>query len=66
MPISKAKAKADAKFEKKAYDHLHLRMRKDAAINGDYLREYAESQGYSVNSFILKAIEEKIARDSKV
>ena len=66
MARSKSQAKATAKFEREAYDHLHLRLRKDSEINNEYLRKYTESKGMSVNGFILKAIEEKIARDSGV
>ncbi|MBR1728193.1 MAG: hypothetical protein IJ728_01515 [Selenomonadaceae bacterium] len=65
MVRSKAKAEADARFEKKTYDKILLRLRKDSEINGDYLRKYAASIGESVNGFILRAITETINRDSK-
>lgn len=64
MARSEAKAKADAKWEKKAYDKILLRLRKDAELNGDALRNYAESRGESTNSFIIRAIKETMARDT--
>ena len=62
---SKAKAEADARFNKKAYDQIVFRLRKDAKINGNNLREYVKSTGESLNGFIVRAITETIERDKK-
>ena len=64
MARSEAKARADARWEKKAYDKILLRLRKDSELNGDALRQYAESRGESVNGFIIRAIKETMAHDA--
>ncbi len=64
MAQSKAHMEATGRYEKKAYDKILLRMRKDANLNGDVIRAHAESMGESVNSFLLRAPEEAIKRDN--
>lgn len=61
---SEAHIAATGRYEKKAYDKILLRLRKDAALNGDTIRAYAERKGESVNSFILRAVAEAIERDA--
>lgn len=56
MAISEAKKKADAKWQKKAYDRFIFTVRKDAKINGEFIRTQAENMGESVNSFLVKAV----------
>ena len=63
MSKNEAKARADAKWHKKAYDKIVLDVRKDAEINRDYIQRHAESQNESVNSFIRRAIRETIELD---
>ena len=63
--ISEAKKKADAKFDKKTYDNIRLRLRKDAELNKTVVEEEAKKHGESVNAYVLKAIAERIARDKK-
>lgn len=63
--ISEAKKKADAKFDKKTYDNIRLRLRKDAELNKTIVEKEAEKHGESVNAYVLKAIAERIARDNK-
>ena len=63
MPISKAKREADARYHKKAYEQIAFIVRRDAEINGDYIRSHAEAMGESTNSFIKRAIMETIERD---
>ncbi len=63
--ISEAKKKADAKFDKKTYDNIRLRLRKDAELNKTVVEEEARKHGESVNAYVLKAIAERIARDSR-
>lgn len=64
MAQSKAHIEATGRYEKKAYDKILLRMRKDASINGDVIRTHAEVMGESVNAFLLRAVEEAIKRDN--
>lgn len=63
--ISEAKKKADAKFDKKTYDNIRLRLRKDAELNKTIVEEEAKKHGESVNAYVLKAIAERIDRDNK-
>lgn len=64
MAQSKAHIAATGRFEKKAYDKILLRVRKDADINGDIIRRHAESRGESINGFLLRAVTEAIKRDN--
>ncbi len=63
MSISKAKREADARYHRKAYEQIAFIVRRDAEINGDYIRAHAEAMGESMNSFIRRAVEETIERD---
>ena len=65
MPISEAKYRANTRYLKKAYERIAFNVRKDAEINGDYIRAHAESMGESMNSFIKRAVTETIERDRK-
>lgn len=56
MPASKAKMKAIAKYEQKAYDKILLRLPKGT---GDKIKAAAGESG-SVNGFIREAVEAKI------
>ena len=64
MPVSKAQMQATARYHKKTYERIAFDVRKDAEINGDYIRSHAESMGESVNSFIKRAVAEAITRDN--
>ncbi len=64
MAQSKAHMEATNRFNKKAYDNIQLRVRKDAELNGDVIRTHAEARGESVNAFLLRAVAETIARDN--
>lgn len=63
MPQSKAHMEATGRYNKKAYDRIELKLRKDAEINGDTIRAYAESRGESLNAFLVRAVTETMARD---
>ena len=63
IAVSKAKAEADARWHKKAYERIALTVRRDAEINGDLIRAHATSKGESMNGFILRAVAETIERD---
>jgi len=66
MTIAQTKAHIEAtgRYEKKAYDKILLRLRKDADLNSDVIRTHAEARGESVNGFILRSITETIERDN--
>jgi len=64
MAQSKAHIEATGRYEKKAYDKILLRLRKDTDLNGDVIRTHAEARGESVNSFLLRAVAEAIERDN--
>ena len=61
MPVSKAQAKAQAKYEAKAYDKTLIRL---YAGELDQVRSHAEQRGESLNGFICRAIREQIQRDN--
>ena len=63
MAQSKAHMEATGRYEKKAYDKILLRIRKDAGLNADAIRAYAASKGESVNAFLLRAVAETMERD---
>ena len=59
---TKAHIQATNRYEKKAYDKITLRIRKDGG-NGftrDDVKQYADRYGESVAEFILKAIKERM------
>ncbi len=66
MPVSEAKRRANARYDKKTYDRIGILIRYDAEINGDYIRSHAAAMGESTNSFIIRAIRETIERDKEV
>ena len=49
--------RAKARYDLKTYDKVYIRVKKGQK---ERLKEYAESVGMSVNSFVLSAVEEKI------
>jgi len=63
MAQSKAHMAATSRYEQKAYDKLLIRLRKDAEVNGNAVRAHAESQGESMQGFVVRAITETMARD---
>lgn len=66
MPKTAAKAKADAKYDKKTYDRLVFLVRRDTEINGDFIRSYVASRGESMNGFFRRAVMETISRDDRI
>ena len=63
MAQTKAHADASNRYNKKAYDRLHVSLRKDGSMYGAFIRAYAQSRGESTNAFIVRAIRETIQRD---
>lgn len=61
MAVSKAQQKAVAKYNAKAYDRIELKVAKGKK---DVIKDAAQKQGESLNSFINNAIDEKLERDT--
>ena len=55
MPLSEARKRANAKYNQKAYDRIEVKVKKGKK---EQIREFAESQGESINAFINRAIAE--------
>ncbi len=56
-----AKTRAQNKYISKAYDRINLVLPKGRK---DVIKQYAETNGESVNSFINRAIDETMSRDN--
>lgn len=61
MAYTQASNKAVQKYNKKAYDDLRIRVKKG---KGDIIKAHAKKQGESLNSFVVRAIDETIERDN--
>ena len=57
MPNSEAQKRATAKYKKKAYDKIELRVPKG---DRDTIRDYATYRGKSVNTLIIEILQTKI------
>ena len=64
MAQSKAHIRATTRTEKKIYDKLLIRIRKDSDLTRDMIAKVAEGEGMSLNAYFLQAVREKIERDS--
>lgn len=60
-------APSRARYEAKAYRKYTIRVRQDAAggFTPDEMEAAAAAANQSVNAYIIQAIQERIARDSK-
>lgn len=56
---SSARVRANNKWNAKAYDDLKVRVQKGQR---QVIKDFAERHGYSVNGFILEAVQEKMER----
>lgn len=56
---------ANARYDKKAYARVLLRIRNDSDLNLDAIRAHVAARGESINGFIMRAIAETIARDNQ-
>lgn len=63
MKATEAKYNADRKSHAKIYERIAFDVRRDAEINGDFIRAHAAAMGESMNSFIKRAVTEAIERD---
>ncbi len=62
---SQARIDANARYDKKAYDRVLFRIRKDDTVNLDFIRTYTAARGESVNGFLMRAVMETIERDKQ-
>ena len=60
MPVSKSQQRAVQVYNKKSYDDIRVRAKKGQRA---VIQAHAEQMGESVNSFVLRAIDETITRD---
>ena len=60
--ITAAQRKAVGKYEKENYDKVLVRMPKGKR---ETIKEHAESQGESINAFMLRAADETMERDQE-
>lgn len=56
---------ANARYDKKAYSRVLLRVRNDSELNLDAIRAHIAERGESLNGFIMRAIAETIDRDKQ-
>lgn len=62
MSSSRARVKANNKWNKKAYDAITFRMKKGEK---EVISEHVKSTGESINSFIIRAIMTQIELDKQ-
>ena len=55
----------NARYDKKAYARVLLRIRNDSELNLDAIRAHIAERGESLNGFIMRAIAEAIERDTQ-
>lgn len=60
-PVSAAQKAATKRFEDKRYDKILLRLQKDSITSKESIQAHAEKLGESINGYITKAIEARIA-----
>lgn len=57
-PVSEAKKRANAKYDKKAYDSILVKFPKGT-------KDRIKATGNTVNGYIVKAVAEKLEREDK-
>ena len=62
MKYSNAQKEATARYNKKAYDRIDVVVKKGQR---QIIKDFAASQGKSLNRFILDAIEFQMRKDNK-
>ena len=60
LSVSEARQRANAKYNKKAYDRLEMKVPKGRKAE---ILHHAERQGESLNKFLNRAVENQIAVD---
>ena len=51
-----ARTNANIRYQKKAYDDLRIRVRKDSTYNKETLQKIAEDRGMSLNELFITAV----------
>jgi len=64
MPKTDAQRRANAKYESKAYDKILIRVRRDDNRSRKDIQRAADAKGESLNQYILKAIDMRMASDN--
>lgn len=60
-PSTPASVRAHTKYEKKAYQNIRVRIRKDdAELTLEAIQEAADNAGLSMNAYVVQAIKEKM------
>lgn len=62
---SEAANKATQRYQKKTYDRVSFRLRKDSELNSETLTEIATAAGESVNEYILNAVKMRIESEKR-
>lgn len=62
LAISEARQRANAKYNKKAYDRLEMKVSKGRKAE---ILSHAEEQGESLNKFLNRAVENQIVHDKE-
>lgn len=62
MKYSDAQKEATARYNKKAYDRINIIVKKGQR---QIIKDFAASQGKSLNRFVLDSIEYQMNKDSK-
>jgi len=57
---TEAQKKATNKYNKKVYETILIRLRRDGAINKDMITAAAAARGLSLNEFLTEAIKDKL------
>ena len=60
---SEAQKRADVKYERKVYDKVLLRLRKDKEPTRDTIAQAAAASGTSLNAYIIEAIQQKLDQE---
>ena len=63
MPTTKAGQKAVIKYIAKAYDRVHLVLKKDTSPTKDEVQAAADAEGVSLNAYIVAAISQQLNKD---
>lgn len=64
MSVSPAQIRATTKFEHNTYDKTTVRTRKDGNLTRKDIQRAADAKGESLNQYILKAVEMRMATDN--
>ena len=60
-PSTPASVRAHTKYEKKTYQNIRVRVRKDdPELTIEQIQEAADSAGLSMNAYVIQAIKEKM------